>query len=448
MVGVVYAQTLVYIGALSGAAHGNWNLVGSDEMFNDPSVFDDRGLCLLQRGSVPRVHNAGKDTDLTDASNIVMRGGHVRSLARVPSYLLSSVHTRSSNGTPAEFLPPIIFVKTHKTGSTTIANILFRLGEARQRRFMLGCSQAGCDGHLGWPGPFPGQEAERFWGPPRNQFDIICNHAVYDDKRMRSYTTSSPRGPFLFTVLREPLSQIRSAFEYFKPHVTDWASRILAMEAMVPDSSKDAARFRNSQARDLGWYHQAGDASLDSQDELVDEWLASLGRNFSLVVLTEHFDEGLVLLSRKFGVEIEELKYLKVEPAPVPSRLPLTAQKRYVPPAASEAAKILQLSNIDVRLYAHFNRTFWQQWESAGGSAALGADLDKLRAANDALALACSKVSTVETQEAMAEALSSEPRSREHGVPTDALCPWRFQANDLDYPLKLMNSPLQQQLRM
>lgn len=433
---------IVCISVIGGAARGPWIDVDGEDSTDDSSLFDDQGLCLLQKGRQPLLRD-GEGFQL--ARRIVASNeAHMRDLAQdAKSLFLSSVVPSSSGRSlvAAESLPPVIFIKTHKTGSTTMANIFFRLGEARGRSFMLGCSQTGCDGHLGWPGAFPGGEAERIWGLPRHQFDIICNHAVYDDKRMRAYTKSFPAKPLLLTILRNPLSQLRSAFAYFKPQVKDWASRIHAMESMVPNSSKDAARFRNPQARDLGWYRQG--TSHDNQDKVISEWLVSLGRNFSLIVLTEHFDEGLVLLGRRLGVEVEELKYLSVEPRPISFRQPLT-QAASAQPNASEVAKVSQLSNVDVALYAHFNRTFWEEWQSAGGYAALGADLDKLRAANAALGIACDE----QKPSVPGVNLRSGPRAEAQYAPSNASCSWRFKADDLYYPSVLMGRPIQQRLRV
>lgn len=432
-----HVLAIVCISVIRGAAHGPSIDVESRDISNDSSLFDDQGLCLLQKGRLQPLFRDRSEGFILARRNVTSGEAHMRPLAQDAKSPSSSESW--SGAVAVQSLPPIIFVKTHKTGSTTMANIFFRLGEARERSFMLGCSQASCDGHLGWPAAFPGVEAERIWGPPRHQFDIICNHAVYDDERMRAYTKSSPAKPLLLTILRNPLSQLRSAFAYFKPKVKDWASRIHALESMVPNSSKDAARFRNPQARDLGWYSRG--TSHDNQDKVISEWLVSLGQNFSLIVLTEHFDEGLVMLSRKLGVEVEELKYLSVQPRPISSQQPLT-QAASAQPSASEVAKLSQLSNVDIALYAHFNRTFWQEWQAAGGYAAFGSDLEKLRVANAALAIACDDVPKGPG------ALQSGPRAEAHYAPGNASCSWRFTADDLYYPSVLINRPIQQRLRV
>merc|ERR1712096_406580 len=100
---------------------------------------------------------------------------------------------------------------------------------------------------------------------------MICNNAVYSHARMKEYLKPQP---LFFTILRSPLAQISSAFDYFRPPCGEdwndrikWLSQIPKTRGNVQDKNKiSRAQFRNSQAFDLGWYEHTGD-SLESDDD-------------------------------------------------------------------------------------------------------------------------------------------------------------------------------------
>ena len=70
----------------------------------------------------------------------------------------------------------ILFLKTHKTGSSTIANIFFRYGDARNLTFALGA-----DTILGWPEKFHISHPLRMFGKAP---DILCSHARFNKEPM------------------------------------------------------------------------------------------------------------------------------------------------------------------------------------------------------------------------------------------------------------------------
>ncbi|CAJ1390786.1 unnamed protein product [Effrenium voratum] len=286
----------------------------------------------------------------------------------------------------------ILFVKTHRTGSSTLTNILQRLGEKRHMLFLLPSDLH----HLGWPSMFPGIETETMVGPPEHQYEVICNHAVFNDEKMRSYL--KPHA-FAFTVLRSPLDQIRSALDHYQDNPgwmwglpetnrSSWDERIrflrLLQETPHKFSSEDLGRYRNPQAHDLGYY-EFSQLQIASWD--VQSWVAGLSRNLSYVMLTEYYNEGLVLLRHKLDLAIEDIVYIVKNAAgsrgssfePVP------------PVTVSQDAELRALLEADIALYEHFNRTFWAEWEKAGGYAKLGAELDQLKAAHSAMEVACAQ---------------------------------------------------------
>lgn len=107
----------------------------------------------------------------------------------------------------------IVLVKTHKTGSSTLANIIYRFGESRNLSFMLPKD----DLRLGWPEPFPGRFIDKGASgvdsaTGDSTFDIVAFHAVLNHNTM---LRRIPEAKFI-TIVRDPVAQFTSAWYYFK----------------------------------------------------------------------------------------------------------------------------------------------------------------------------------------------------------------------------------------
>lgn len=300
-------------------------------------------------------------------------------------------------------IPPLLFVKTHKTGSSTITNIVHRLGDALDMQFMLPHNNV----HLGWPGKFPVESGN--YAAPANQYDIICNHAVYNRKQMLAYLTETP-SPFLFTILRDPISHLKSAFHYFAADRSNdkslisafseepseeserivlnaisqefangedlWEHRIQLLKQMQqhPEQFSQAARarFLNGQAHDLGWY-ETSDYKVVAPDEDIQKWVENLG--FDYVMLTDMFDESLVLLKEKLDLTLEQVSNAHFK----------ARHYNDSEPTAEQHKELQDLSHVDFALYNHYKQKLLKEWERDGHST----DLDKLKELNKQIANAC-----------------------------------------------------------
>jgi len=337
---------------------------------------------------------------------------------------------------------PVLFVKTHRTGASTIVSMLHRIGDNRDMSFMLPPVIKGQQGSpsFGWPGSFPGSDALATLGAPEHQYDMMCSNGVFNSAKMLAYMR---RQPFVFTVLRNPGNQAVSAFGAFKPPSgTTWAERIEWLKLLrrspsprgtselqvgaspakhgkhrrhrrkshAHEDEKDVAalqreklraQFLNPQAHDLGWYERlSGSRASDRDQAAIAEWLGSLDEELGFVLLTEHFKEGLVLLSKRLGVGLEAMAHFNMK---------VMAQKdKLQPPTPEEVTQIEELYSVDMALYSHFNHTFWREWHSQGGYPALQGEIDLLNSMNGKIAGACAK-----------------------GDAT--LCPWRVKADDDQY---------------
>jgi hypothetical protein len=106
----------------------------------------------------------------------------------------------------------VVLIKTHKTGSSTLANIIYRFGEARNLSFLFPQD----DLRLGWPGAFPGKfvdagEAGKD-ANDRKTFDVVAFHAVLNHRTMLRFVPSAK----FISIVRDPVSQFTSAWYFFK----------------------------------------------------------------------------------------------------------------------------------------------------------------------------------------------------------------------------------------
>lgn len=69
----------------------------------------------------------------------------------------------------------IMFLKTHKTASSTVLNLLYRFGEERGLKFALPVGY-----QFGYPLPFIAQRVKGYRGPHVDKFDIIGNHMRFN----------------------------------------------------------------------------------------------------------------------------------------------------------------------------------------------------------------------------------------------------------------------------
>ena len=255
----------------------------------------------------------------------------------------------------------ILFVKTHKTGSSTITNILNRYGESRELNFVL--PKVG-QNRLAWPWYF---QMDSFH--PLNKTgrpNILCNHARYNRKVMQELM---PNDTLYITILRDPVTQFESTFSYMTldkilgmENTTDPLEKffvdpqsVLVNYVLTQDLRINSDRLkliRNGMFYDLG---------LESKDfdntGRIRKAIEQLDGEFDLVMMKEYFDESLVLLKRLACLELDDLVYFNQN-----------ERKSNIRRTISDGlkAKILRWSFADVQLYNHYNKTFWKVLKRMG----------------------------------------------------------------------------------
>ncbi|XP_076145012.1 galactose-3-O-sulfotransferase 3 [Alosa pseudoharengus] len=269
----------------------------------------------------------------------------------------------------------VAFLKTHKTASSTVQNILFRFAE--RHNLTVALPVPSCGHQFCYPHMFSGRFVHPHTVPP----DILTSHTRLNVGEMRRLM---PNGTRYVTILREPAAMFESLFSYYNQHCQSFHR--------VPNGSleeflrhptlyyraeeKDSMYARNTVAFDLGGdkdHQPAGDG------EYVQGFVARMESVFSLVMIAEHFDESLVLLRRLLNWEPEDVLYLKLNMRTEESRLTLHG------PAP---AQIRAWNWLDSALYDHFNATLWRQLEQLGRPC-VERELRLMRRAQESLVREC-----------------------------------------------------------
>ncbi|XP_022092594.1 galactosylceramide sulfotransferase-like [Acanthaster planci] len=273
-----------------------------------------------------------------------------------------------TKGYPAEeqrCLPKmnVLYLKTHKTGSSTLQNIVCRWGERHNLTFALPISGVNIQYPLSRKG---------LAKSPSGTYNILANHARFEPKAFRQIMTTDA---VYITILRHPQRQYESFYNYFHcqapgvygislhkflkdPH--RYLNNALQRKVENPQCV-DAVR--NPQMYDLGYNSVRRHQRSPAGKATVDEWISVLNKSFHLVLIADFFTESLVALKHTMCWQTDDVVALEVN-----RRLSSTGQPE--PHQASWETDLPMLierwNEGDVKLYKHFNRTLWTKLDLIG----------------------------------------------------------------------------------
>ena len=201
------------------------------------------------------------------------------------------------------------------------------------------------------------------------------------------------KGSKYISVIREPSDQWESAFAQFKFHE---AFRAAALPK-IPEGSwiatfLDRPQFYREILRDLWyenvigrrWYYARNSQMFDlglNTDIQVDEkiiiaTIKRLEKEFDLILVTEYFDESLLILKKQFCWDYTDILYSSKNIRT--SRRTLTENEKH---------KIRKWNHADVLLYQHFNQTLWSKIDKYGSD--FNKDLNYFRELNHMINKQC-----------------------------------------------------------
>ncbi|KAM9306632.1 galactosylceramide sulfotransferase isoform 3-T3 [Pholidichthys leucotaenia] len=289
------------------------------------------------------------------------------------SFLL---HSRSTKPLSKECFPKtnIMFMKTHKTASSTILNILFRFGEKHNLEFAFP------DGRndFFYPSPFRCSQVKDYH--PGDCFNIVCNHMRFDHREVSKLL---PEDAVYITILRDPVDLFESSFHYYHRAVPlTW--RIGGENKLVeflnsPQTFYSPEAYNSFYLKNLLFFDLGLDNNLEADDPRVLTAIHTLSRRFHLVLIAEYFEESLILMKDLLCWTTEDVLYFKLNARRNSSVTRLDPEMR---------AKALRWNGADWRLYQHFNASFWARVEVYGRDR-MRREVEELRRKNAEMRAIC-----------------------------------------------------------
>ncbi|KAK7089500.1 hypothetical protein V1264_024326 [Littorina saxatilis] len=273
--------------------------------------------------------------------------------------------------------PPVqhvFLLKTHKTGSTTLASMLNRYALTHNLTVAVrnNLQEHEAERTTQWTPlyrPLP---------PGLTHYDMLTDHVRLNEECVRHFL---PRDTQFVSIVREPLQAFISAFYYYRDV---WSvARYLAVPGPDPIKTflSDIERWEFPPGTQCN-SRMAFDFGLDMLDlpdpQYVNSSLRHLSQVFHQVLLTEQFDESMVLLKRHLHWELKDVLYVKVNVGPTTRRLNVSDHDR------KEFEKHRQG---EYTLYRHFRRDFEQRIASEG--ATFRQEVDVFKKMRDAVEAFC-----------------------------------------------------------
>ncbi|XP_068754560.1 galactose-3-O-sulfotransferase 2-like isoform X1 [Montipora capricornis] len=251
----------------------------------------------------------------------------------------------------------VVFLRTHRSGSRTIANIMYRYGDLNDLEFALP-KQKSYDFY--WPLLFNPSFVDKKYldvTPP----NLLIN-ARYSPDTMTSFMS---KDSFFVAIIRKPSSHFESVFNGYQidtvlgmHNFTDPLDEFLNKPRQyLLQYLKEKPRFdmnlnmvKNGQTFDLGLQHKYYNDPL-----MIERHINDLAEKIDLVLIMEYFDESLVLLKRELCWDLDDVVYFKLnQRSQEYKQLELTPQQEM---------KINGWNSADAALYDFFNNSLWDKIE-------------------------------------------------------------------------------------
>ncbi|XP_041120599.1 galactose-3-O-sulfotransferase 2-like [Polyodon spathula] len=267
----------------------------------------------------------------------------------------------------------IVFLKTHKTASSTILNILYRFGDARNLTFAL---PHGKYNQLFYPFYFAAFFVEGFRSKTIKEYDIMCNHMRFHISEVRKVM---PEDSFYFSILRNPVTMMESSFSYYK-YISAF-SKVSTLDQFLQDpwSHYNTSLPNNHYAKNLLTF-DFGFNNNGKDERHLNLSIAMIAKTFNLILISEYFDESMILLKNALCWSLDDVVSFKLN-----SRNNKTKQQL----SMETMEKIKEWNSLDWKLYLHFNRTFWRKIDESMGREKMQDEVEQLRDRRNQLMKIC-----------------------------------------------------------
>ena len=273
----------------------------------------------------------------------------------------------------------IVFLKTHKTGSETMAGIFRKYALMNNVSTMLSSHIGGhLYGHGKLHNMYHYSPLTKYLVPilgidyPGAHYELLANHMTYNKKFIDQWF--DPTKTKKLTILRNPVTLLLSSWKYYystfkhprwpKSKSTQEQAQQLydllsnPLEFFDEVKRMDKAQYRHilrTQVSSFG-YDKVYDRDLSK--ELVNKWIQEIAKEFDLIMIMEYFDLSLALMAIELCWPLEFVANLKMNEG-----------KHFEVDKQAYHEELIRLINYpDFMLYEHFNTTFWNKVNEVGRS--------------------------------------------------------------------------------
>jgi len=259
-----------------------------------------------------------------------------------------------------------VFIKTVKCATETLARILRRNCLLKDLNAMMPRDE---HFYFSWP-YFMDDSDYRLSDRP---FQGLIDHAVYNKTIMNSYFP--PRTTHYITIIRDPLKQFVSAFNYFmiekisgihsRQPVSEYLQNIEYYEKIYTSPNAKGrlcipngfSVTKNVIAHCLGMPLGFPKNRTDISTNLpaIVKYILEVDSEFSLVMIVDYFHESLILLKRLMKWTMKDIIYKHVN-----------FGTYYFMLSDMDKIRHKQWSPIDYMIYDYFNQTFWKKIDAEG----------------------------------------------------------------------------------
>uniref|UniRef100_A0ACB8FAF7 Uncharacterized protein n=1 Tax=Sphaerodactylus townsendi TaxID=933632 RepID=A0ACB8FAF7_9SAUR len=268
----------------------------------------------------------------------------------------------------------IVFLKVHKSASSTVMNILFRFGETHNLTFALPVNGVH---QLNYPHYFTAAVVEQLSPGKESQFNIMCHHMRFFKPEVAKVM---PNSTFYFSILRNPVQLMESSFTYYKG--TSAFSKARDLEEFLKQPSQfynasltDSHYAKNLMAFDFGYNHNGNFSAKHIQ-----LMLHAIEAEFDLLLISEYFDESMVLLKETLCWDLDDVTFFPLNSRHNSTKTPLSE---------STTEKIKSWNRLDWEIYVHFNKTFWEKIDWHIGRERMQNEVRTLQQKREQLAKMC-----------------------------------------------------------
>ncbi|RUS83557.1 hypothetical protein EGW08_008663 [Elysia chlorotica] len=351
------------------------------------AVWAEKTLCRSSANTCKRLDAAPTNTESSQGKKMYpnllvnMRRGRIKTLLIIMSmffilYFCSTTLMERFQASSQRKRPPIprygpeirqvVFAKVHKAASSTMQNILMRFALARNLDVVLpkqGISLSEDGSNINRGSIVPHSQSKQF-------YDILCNHVLYNEEEISKHFSKSA---VRIAIVRDPVDQAVSALKFyytvwdrtgaltkgFNKHKEDPINSFLRNpQDFYEESFGPAASYINNRMSvDLG-FPLTNFQESKKNNTMIREFLEQVERQFDVVLISDYFDESLILMRRILRWPMKNIVYLKVN---VGENQTNSVWHKKPTLNSTIIERFREWDKIDFQLYTHFFNIFLER---------------------------------------------------------------------------------------